>query len=158
MTLPQNVRALIGYQGIKLRVKDPVNDKDETTVHGISMKTYIGKLEDTNKTKLHKEDKILLKHLTVDTLFCDRCYRPFREQDVKRELLHPFRVLLDVISCILFLFLAWPCLVIVFSLLAVVEYCRSKTDQSVQTNTDGVNEYDEYDREYFPPAVDTSKS
>ena len=142
------------YNCIKLRVKDKLADTDTTTIRGISMKQYIEIFEDKHRTKLHKEDKILLKHLTVDTLFCDKCYSPYLERDVDQTLLAPFRVLLDYVSCWVFLCTAWFPLVIFFSIMSVVEYATSTYDQQIhsKTSTEGSNsnEYEEYDREYFP--------
>ena len=97
------------YSCIKLIVKDELQDDDDemsATVRGITMKEYIQKYEHVNKTKLHIADTVLLKHLTVDTLFCRYCYQPFLEHQVDKSLLTPFRVLVEIISCIMFLFTA----------------------------------------------------
>eukprot|EP01083_Nonionella_stella_P198547 728862_1 len=129
------------YNCISLRIaKDTVTKEDTTTILGISMSHYIERFETHHRTKLNKEDKILLKHLTVDTLFCDYCYQPYLEKDVKKVLLSPFRVLLDCISCFIFLITAWLPLVIFFSFMTAIEYFTQNANnqtrkQKAQMNT-----------------------
>merc|ERR1712228_945658 len=144
------------YNSIKLRVKDSLSNSDTVTIRGISMKSYIETFEDKHRTKLHKEDKILLKHLTADTLFCDQCYQPYLERNVDQVLMEPFRVLLDFISCFFFLFTAYIPLCIFFIIMTFIEYLRERTDQTLHasTNSENQNECEEYDREYFPHALD----
>eukprot|EP01084_Bolivina_argentea_P186908 322073_1 len=107
------------YNCIKLKVTDALEgdkSKSTTTLRGITMKEYISQYERIHETKLHLADTILLKHLTVDTLFCNYCYQPYLERQVNKSLMAPFRVLLDFISCIVFLLTAWFPLVICFVL------------------------------------------
>eukprot|EP01083_Nonionella_stella_P151333 483394_1 len=122
------------YNYISLRVKDTVTGQDTTAIRGISIKQYIERFETKRRTTLHQEDKILLKHLTVDTLFCDRCYQPYLEKDVKAVLLPPFRILLEFVSCIVFLLTAWLPLVIFFSLMWLWECCVDTDNGSPKTN------------------------
>ena len=143
------------YNCIKLRVKDDLGDSsgknETTTVRGITMKEYISKFEKVQKTKLHLDDTILLKHLTVDTLFCNYCYQPFLEHQVDKILLTPFRVLLDLLSCIVFLFTAWIPLLIFFTIMSIFQYlfeCCADNVKSKKSNQG--NKYIEFDREYYP--------
>eukprot|EP01084_Bolivina_argentea_P162523 282826_1 len=68
------------YNCMKLRLIDKTNDKQEFTVRGLTMKEYITKYEQKNNTQLQLADTVLLKHLTVDTLFCKFCYQPYSEK------------------------------------------------------------------------------
>eukprot|EP00483_Globobulimina_turgida_P006280 UN06290 len=158
------------YNCIKLRVKDEfqkesdktkksekcfsfksVKRESKTTVRGISMKEYITKYESIHETQLNLADVILLKHLTVDTLFCNYCYQPYLERQVDKSLMAPSRVVLDVISCIVFLFTAWLPLVVLFILMAIFEYLQQCCSDNVKSQkSDGGNKYEEFDREYFP--------
>ena len=141
------------YSPIKLRVNDKLKEGEETsTIRGIAMKKYIEKFERINQTTLHLDDKILIKHLTVDTLLCKHCYQPYIEEQVDKSLLSPFRVLLDFISCFVFLFTAWIPLICFFVIMVFIEYlqeCLNPTLTSRRSN-DRNRIYEEFDREYFP--------
>ena len=104
-----------------------------------------------NKTKLHIADTVLLKHLTVDTLFCGYCYQPFLEHQVDKSLLTPFRVLVEIISCVMFLFTAWLPLVIFFTIMSIIGYFIECFGSNVESNQNKQsNKYLEFDREYYP--------
>eukprot|EP01083_Nonionella_stella_P172931 594920_1 len=150
------------YNCIKLKVNEcDRNGKITTTVRGITMKDYIYKYEHEHGVKLHLADTILLIHLTADTLFCNYCFQPYLEDQVDKSLLHPFRVLMDVISCFAFLFTAWLPLVLFFVLMAIIEQlkqcvcCQCGTARNKRRKLNRVNKYEEFsafrfDREYFP--------
>lgn len=120
-----------------------------TTVRGISMKEYIEILESEHQTKIDVMDKILLKHLTVDTLFCDRCFKPFLESSVDDVMVNPMSVLLDILSSVMFLCSAWIPLIFIFGMLALFESVKS----CWETKKDDDANYAEFDREYFPHAL-----
>ena len=75
----------------ELGAKD--QDKDRSTCHGITLNEYADTYEQHHKFSLDPADTVLLKHLTVDTLFCKYCYRPFdpkNRYNLKDVLLTPF--------------------------------------------------------------------
>merc|ERR1712228_438082 len=116
------------------------------------MKKYIEQYEKVNKTSLHLDDKILIKHLTVDTLFCQYCFQPYIEEQVDKELMSPWRVLLDFISCFFFLFTAWIPLILFFVVMVSIEYLSECCDTShtARRSTDRNRIHEEFDREYWP--------
>eukprot|EP01083_Nonionella_stella_P305567 1066425_1 len=141
------------YNCIKLRIKD--DQTTTTTVRGMSMKEYISTYEEVHAVKLHLADTILLKHLTADTLLCNYCYQPYLERQVDKQMMPPFRVLMDVISCVAFLFTAWCPLVVFFVAMTIIEQLSQCFDVSIDgaaetTAADDTNKYEEFDREYFP--------
>ena len=139
------------YNRIKLRVNEEMKKEHDhhtsTILDGLSMRKYLAKFEDATKKRVDVSDAILLKQLTSHALFCKTCYRPFVEDHVDDELLSPFRVVLDIISCFMFLFSAWIPLMVLFTLFSIFEWlrgcCRNSDELQEETDHEG------FDREYF---------
>ena len=116
------------------------------TINGIEMKEYCKIYEKESKLKFDPLDKSLLNYLTFELLFCEHCYRAFVPKNIENDLLTPFRSLLDIVSCFLFVLfpIAWIPLIIIYAILALIELCTktSKSDNNV--------DYSSYDREYLP--------
>ena len=126
--------------------------------HGIAMNKYFEIYEKQRKTKLDATDKNLLKHLTVNTLFCQYCYRPFDKEHIEQNLITPFGALADIVSCYCFLVI-WFFLVVIWGVAALLTVCvnscsddltSSFSSRSAADGEDGeTDEFREYDREYF---------
>eukprot|EP01083_Nonionella_stella_P015191 42501_1 len=52
-------------------------NKSRSSCNGITLNQYAEEYELRYHFALDPQDTVLLKHLTVDTLFCKYCYRPF---------------------------------------------------------------------------------
>eukprot|EP01084_Bolivina_argentea_P152861 266573_1 len=109
------------YNRIKLEVKDNLEGKRSYVIDGMTVMEYIGKYERINSVTLRVSDIIALQRLNADTLFCNHCYEPYTERQVDMSLTTPFHVLLDIMSCFLFLFTGWLPLVIFFGFMAITE-------------------------------------
>merc|ERR1712129_376105 len=133
-------------------------DKFEShAFHGIAMNQYFNIYETQRKTKLDAMDKNLLKHLTINTLFCQYCYRPFDKAHLDKELITPFWALADIISCYFFFFVIWWILVIILGFVALLSLCKKSCNDDLTkgfSTEDGdgegdTDEFREYDREYW---------
>eukprot|EP01084_Bolivina_argentea_P280677 480044_1 len=110
------------YNCVKVRVNN-----DVTIIRGITMKELLLKFKTVRKVDLL--DATLINHLVMDVLFCEYCYRSYLEYYADDVLLPPFRILLELMSCVLFLVSAWIPLLILFALMTFIErlgYCCSK--------------------------------
>eukprot|EP01083_Nonionella_stella_P314177 1130828_1 len=130
----------------ELGAKD--KDKDRSTCHGITLNEYAEKYEDHFKFSLDPQDTVLLKHLTVDTLFCKYCYRPFdpkNKYNLRDVLLTPFWALSEIISIYVFPLTVWIPLLIVYALLTLFEMIGNllNDEESEAPNVP------DYDRQYF---------
>merc|ERR1712154_308142 len=103
----------------KQRIK---NKFESHAFHGIAMNQYFNIYETQRKTKLDALDKNLLKHLTVNTLFCQYCYRPFDKEHIEQNLITPFGALADIVSCYCFLVI-WFFLVVIWGVAALLTVC-----------------------------------
>lgn len=123
--IPLTVYHKTCYQCITLNINDILNEQYPIhKIRGISMKEYISSFLRRYKLYLHENDKEILKHLNVEMseiTFCDKCYQPFLKQNDEKVLLSPFHVLLDFISCFMFLLVAWFPLLLLFSMFAFIE-------------------------------------
>ncbi len=131
----------------ELGAKD--TDKDRSTCHGITLNEYAEEYESTHNFSLDPQDTVLLKHLTVDTLFCKHCYRPFDPRNpynLTDSLLTPFWALSEIISIYLFPLTVWIPLIIVYSLLTLLQNIG---DLMNDDELEAPNVPD-YDRQYFP--------
>ena len=119
------------------------------------MNQYFNIYETQRKTKLDALDKNLLKHLTVNTLFCQYCYRPFDKEHMEDELITPFFALMDIISCYFFLFFIWWILIIFIGFVALLNVCKNSCNDDLtagftsEEDDDELDEFREYDREYW---------
>eukprot|EP01083_Nonionella_stella_P209508 759378_1 len=123
-------------------------NKDRSSCNGITLNQYAEEYESHFKFALDPQDTVLLKHLTVDTLFCKYCYRPFdpkNKKNLEDVLLTPFGALSELISIYLFPFTAWCPLLIVYAILAICEECGSIFNNDIQ---EAPNVAD-HDRQYF---------
>ena len=112
------------------------------------------------KQQINPADKVLLKQLTTNALFCANCFKPFLktpEEKVTQELVTPFIALLDLLSAICFVIIpiAWIPLIIVFALIALKDLLF---DLIIGSNNDD-DEYRcrDFDREYFPHQFDRAE-
>eukprot|EP01084_Bolivina_argentea_P247457 413992_1 len=131
--------------GAEVRVKY----KDRSTCNGITLNQYAEEYEKYHKFSLDPQDTVLLKHLTVDTLFCKHCYRPFDPRNpynLTDSLLTPFWALSEIISIYLFPLTVWIPLIIVYSLLTLLQHIGDllNDEESEAPNVP------DYDRQYFP--------
>ena len=113
--------------GAKIRAKD----KDRSTCNGITLNQYAEEYEQFHKFALDPQDTVLLKHLTIDTLFCRICYKPFdptKEKNLEDILLTPFWALSEIISIYIFPFTVWIFLVLAYGLAAAFEKIGSWFD------------------------------
>eukprot|EP01084_Bolivina_argentea_P152859 266569_1 len=113
------------YNSIKLEVKDEELEgkgRQNIAIAGMTMIEYIKKYENINSVTLRLSDTMLLQRLNPDTLFCDHCFQPYTERHVDMSLTTPFHVLLDFISCFLFLFTAWLPLIIFLGFMTITDY------------------------------------
>lgn len=80
---------------------------------------------ENNKIPVDPKDTALIKTLTVTTQFCDFCYKPFNAYDEdnmrKKELIGPFKALLELTSIFLFIIFAWFPLLFLLGILALWE-------------------------------------
>ena len=139
--------------------KQRIEDSFEShAFHGIAMNQYFNIYETQRKTKLDALDKNLLKHLTVNTLFCQYCYRPFDKQHMEDELITPFFALMDIISCYFFFVFIWWALVLLIGFVAFLNVCLDSCNDDLSAgfssnddndDDDDVDEFREYDREYW---------
>eukprot|EP01084_Bolivina_argentea_P152858 266567_1 len=108
------------YSKIKLESKQEKTERD-AVVKGITMVEYIEKYK-----RIHSgtclSDTITLQRLNPNALFCRHCYEPYTERHVDISLTTPFHVLLDFISCFLFLFTAWLPLIIFLGFMTITDY------------------------------------
>jgi len=135
------------YSCIPTELGAKITDKDRSTCNGISLNEYAEEYEKEHKFSLDPADTVLLKHLTVETLFCKYCYRPFDPQDrlyMDNVLLTPFWALTEILSIYLFYFLMLP-LAIIYILLTLAEKIRDifNDDESEPPMVP------DYDRQYF---------
>ena len=130
------------YSCLKIKMK---NDKE--TINGIEMKKYFKMYESVSKLKFDPNDKNLLNYLTFNVLFCEYCYRAFVPKNVDTDLITPFRALLDIVSCYIFVLfpIALIPLIVIYSLGTLYEICTNTSNDN-----DTPNEYSSYDREYLP--------
>lgn len=137
------------YAWLKFHITDDEGRRIQT-VKGITMKEYIDELE-KHESNIDIEDKNLLKRLTTDTLFCEHCFQPFIPGNIDSVMVSPFRVTLEIVSYVLFIFIPYPVLIVVFVFLAMIDGCTSymyATFGSKKTHSENEVAYDDYDREY----------
>lgn len=120
------------------------------TYRGITMTEYLERYERKRKQKIEPKDKQLLKRLTPNTLFCEYCYRPFLRDDVKKELTTSYIALLDLVSAIMFVIfpVAWIPLIILFFILAVIDYIFGSFEQD-SNDENQYYKYTDFDKEVF---------
>merc|ERR1712130_851706 len=123
---------------------------ENETCRGITMSQYCERYENKRRQNIETKDKQLLKQLTVNTLFCEFCYRPFLKDKVHEELTTPYVALLDYISAIIFVIfpIAWIPLILLFSILAAKDWisrkCKDNKDETENYK------YTDFDKEYVP--------
>merc|ERR1712228_1167201 len=109
-----------------------IADKERSTCNGITLNEYADKYERAKGFKLDPADTLLLKYLTVDTLFCKHCYRPFDPKNkfnMKSALMTPFWAMSEILSIYLFYPVMIP-LAVYYGLLSVVEYLQNLMDDT----------------------------
>merc|ERR1712176_1014605 len=122
------------------------SEKDRSTCNGITLNEYAEKYEDHHRFSLDPQDTVLLKHLTVNTLFCKYCFKPFDpKQGLDDVLLTPFWALSELISIYLFPLTVWPLLVLFYGMATIFEKIGSLFDEK---GSDARNILD-HDRQYF---------
>jgi len=119
------------------------------------MNQYFEIYEKQRKTKLDAMDKNLLKHLTVNTLFCQYCFRPFDKEHIEQQMITPFGAMADIVSCYCFLVI-WLFLVPIGGFAALLTVCSNSCSDDLTSSfsstdaEDGdTDEFREYDREYW---------
>eukprot|EP01084_Bolivina_argentea_P037980 70221_1 len=95
------------------------NDRDINSAHGITMTQYLN----LHKKRFNPNDIRLLKKLSMDTLFCKICYRPFDPRHVNEALLTPFWALQELISIYLFTLILYIPLLTIYCCVALFEMC-----------------------------------
>ena len=124
--------------------------------NGITLNEYADIYEKEHKFSLDPQDTVLLKHLTVDTLFCKHCYRPFdpkNKYNLADALLTPFWALTEIMSIYMFYLLVWPFLVVVFVVLTLAEMIGDLLDDEDSE----APEVPDYDRQFFPKETAASQ-
>lgn len=129
----------------KLGAKIRDAEKDRSTCNGITLNQYAEEYEKYHKFALDPQDTVLLKHLTVDTLFCKHCFRPFDPKHVENSLLTPFWALSEVLSILLFPFTVWLPLLLVYFMVMFFEWIGSCFDDDV----DDAPQVLDHDRQFF---------
>ena len=119
-------------------------EKSVSLVNGITLNEYAELYEKYHQFNLDQADIVLLKHLTVDSLFCRFCYRPFDPKNLNQVLLTPFWALSEIISIYAFPWILWLPLCIIYGLLTLMEVVQDCLDQEHE-----LEEVDDYDRQYF---------
>ena len=118
--------------------------KNTSLVNGITLNEYAELYEKYHQFNLDQADIVLLKHLTVDSLFCKVCYRPFDPKSLDQVLLTPFWALSEIISIYSFPWLLWLPLCIIYGTLTLMELI-----QNCLNNEPELEEVEDYDRQYF---------
>ena len=120
--------------------------KDRSTCNGITLNQYAEAYQEFHQFSLDPADTVLLKQLTVDTLFCKHCYRPFDpKNNLSDVLLTPFWALSELISISLFPLFVWIPLLIIYSMLSLFEKIGSWFDDHISQPPNVLD----HDRQYF---------
>eukprot|EP01084_Bolivina_argentea_P174525 302312_1 len=90
------------YAELILRCQD--SKKTLNPIKGITMSKYIDQYE-SKHNEINETDKSVVKTLTRDTLFCEKCYRHLDKKRIDKQLVTPWPALLDYSSVMIFLFI-----------------------------------------------------
>eukprot|EP01084_Bolivina_argentea_P174522 302309_1 len=90
------------YAELILRCQDAT--KLLNPIKGITMSKYIDSYE-SKHNEINETDKSVVKTLTRDTLFCEKCYRHLDKKRIDKQLVTPWPALLDYSSVMIFLFI-----------------------------------------------------
>eukprot|EP01083_Nonionella_stella_P040725 110414_1 len=134
------------YSCIPTALGAKVAAKDRSLVNGITLNQYAEIYEKYFKFNLDPADIVLLKHLTVNSLFCKYCYRPFDPKSVNHELLTPFWALSEIASIYAFPWILWLPLCLIYGALTLIELVTNCLNEERQIQDVDV---DDYDRQYF---------
>ena len=100
--------------------------KDKNSCHGYTLNEYAKIFEEYHKYPLDLQDTLLSKQLTVNTIFCKQCYKPFDQININNNLLTPFWALTEIISIYLFIIILWLPLIIIYTFLTIFQFIKNK--------------------------------
>ena len=143
------------YSSILTRrgAKQKMSDRDINSVHGMTISEYLA----LHKKRLDPKDVALLKKLTMDTLFCHYCYKPFDPKNLEEYLLTPFWALSEILSVYCFFFILYIPLFFIYGFFALIEKCQEKCGG--KDNQPKTKHYDvQHEGEDYTTYYDASKS